>query len=120
MLGLPYESIFAKEVKLGERVIDGTQLKWSVFRDYPADRMYSVMQEMVFPFIKNLHGGGKPGQPPDGLREGQYRVYSYKRHGDKSIMIGRSCARFFGSGAIFNLEMVKQAVTCYNDLHKGT
>ena len=55
MLGLPYESVFAKEVKIGERTIDGTQLKWSVFRDYPADRMYSVVQEMVFPFIKNLH-----------------------------------------------------------------
>lgn len=55
ILGLPYESVFAKEVKIGERVIDGAQLKWSVFRDYPADRMYSVMQEMVFPFIKNLH-----------------------------------------------------------------
>lgn len=33
MLGLPYESVFAKEVKIGERTIDGTQLKWSVFRD---------------------------------------------------------------------------------------
>lgn len=55
MLGLPYESVFAKEVKIDERIIDGTQLKWSVFRDYPADRMYSVVQEMVFPFIKNLH-----------------------------------------------------------------
>ncbi len=46
MLGLPYQSIFAEEVKIGERTIDGTQLKWSVFRDYPADRMYSVVQEM--------------------------------------------------------------------------
>ena len=55
MLGLPYESVFAKEVKIGERTVDGTQLKWSVFRDYPADRMYSVVQELVFPFIKNLH-----------------------------------------------------------------
>jgi type I restriction enzyme M protein len=55
MLGLPYESVFAKEVKLGDRTIDGTQLKWSVFHDFPADRMYPVMQEMVFPFIKNLH-----------------------------------------------------------------
>lgn len=55
MLGLPFESVFAEEVKLGDRVIDGTQLKWSVFHDFPADRMYSVMQEMVFPFIKNLH-----------------------------------------------------------------
>ena len=55
MLGLPYESVFAEEVKIGERTIDGAQLKWSVFRDYPADKMYSVVQEMVFPFIKNLH-----------------------------------------------------------------
>mgnify|MGYP000160015471 FL=1 len=55
VLGLPYQSIFADEVKIGEKMVDGTQLKWSVFRDFPAGRMYSVMQEMVFPFIKNLH-----------------------------------------------------------------
>lgn len=56
MLGLPYQSIFAEKVQIGDRIIDGTQLKWSVFRDFPADRMYSVMQEWVFPFIKTLHG----------------------------------------------------------------
>ena len=56
MLGLTYQSIFAKEVQLGERIIDGNQLKWSVFHDFPAQKMYSVVQEMVFPFIKNLHG----------------------------------------------------------------
>ena len=56
MLGLPYRSIFADEVQIGERTIDGRQLKWSVFHDFPAGRMYSVMQEWVFPFIKNLHG----------------------------------------------------------------
>ena len=55
MLGLPYESIFADSVRIGDRTVDGSQLKWSVFRDFPAGRMYSVMQEMVFPFIKNLH-----------------------------------------------------------------
>lgn len=55
MLGLPFQSIFAEEVKIGERIINGAQLKWSVFRDFPADRMYSVMQELVFPFIKTLH-----------------------------------------------------------------
>ncbi len=55
MLGLPFESIFTKEIKLGDRLIDGAQMKWSVFRDLPADKMYTVMQEMVFPFIKNLH-----------------------------------------------------------------
>ena len=56
MLGLPYTSIFTDEVQVGERAIDGQQLKWSVFHDFPAGKMYSVMQEWVFPFIKNLHG----------------------------------------------------------------
>ena len=56
MLGLPFESIFAEEVQIGNQTLDGTQLKWSVFHDFPAAKMYSVMQEWVFPFIKNLHG----------------------------------------------------------------
>jgi len=55
MLGLTYKSIFSDEIKIGDRVIAGAQLKWSVFHDFPADRMYSVMQEWVFPFIKTLH-----------------------------------------------------------------
>ena len=55
MLGLPHESVFAKDAKIGERTIDATQLKWSVFHDFPAEKMYTVMQESVFPFIKNLH-----------------------------------------------------------------
>lgn len=55
MLGLPYQSIFGEQVKIGEREIMGRQLKWSVFHDFPAQKMYSVMQEWVFPFIKNLH-----------------------------------------------------------------
>lgn len=56
MLGLSYKSIFAGEISIGDRTIDGTQLKWSVFHDFPAAHMYSVMQEWVFPFIKDLHG----------------------------------------------------------------
>ncbi|MCQ2604433.1 MAG: type I restriction-modification system subunit M [Spirochaetia bacterium] len=56
MLGLSHKSIFSDEVQIGERKIDGQQLKWSVFHDFPAAKMYSVMQEWVFPFIKNLHG----------------------------------------------------------------
>jgi type I restriction enzyme M protein len=56
MLGLPYKSVFAEEVSIGERKIDGSQLKWSVFHDFPAAKMYSTVQEWVFPFIKNLHG----------------------------------------------------------------
>ena len=56
MLGLPHKSIFAGNITIGERSIPGEQLKWSVFRDFPAAQMYSVMQEWVFPFIKGLHG----------------------------------------------------------------
>lgn len=55
MLGLPFKSIFSEQVEIGERTIEGNQLKWSVFHDFPAGRMYSVVQEWVFPFIKTLH-----------------------------------------------------------------
>ena len=55
MLGLPFKSIFSNQVKIGERTIDGQQLKWSTFRDFPASKMYETIQEWVFPFIKNLH-----------------------------------------------------------------
>ncbi len=56
MLGLPHKSIFAGDVQIGERTVAGEQLKWSVFHDFPAERMYSTVQENVFPFIKGLHG----------------------------------------------------------------
>lgn len=55
LLGLPFKSIFDGEVTIGERQVDGQQLKWSVFHDFPASKMYTVVQENVFPFIKNLH-----------------------------------------------------------------
>lgn len=55
MLGLPFKSIFADEIEIGDRKIVGTQLKWSVFHDFPAAKMYTIMQEWVFPFIKTLH-----------------------------------------------------------------
>lgn len=42
VLGLPFESIFAREVTIGDRVIDGAQLKWSVFHDLPADRIMEL------------------------------------------------------------------------------
>ena len=39
MLGLPHKSIFADEVKIGDRTIPGNQLKWSVFHDFPAEKI---------------------------------------------------------------------------------
>ena len=59
MLGLTFKSIFDGEVEIEGRKVEGEQLKWSVFHDFPAQRMYSIMQEWVFPFIKNLHGDKK-------------------------------------------------------------
>ncbi len=35
---------------------DKQDLRWSKFKDFEASEMYRVMQEEVFPFIKNLHG----------------------------------------------------------------
>lgn len=55
MLALPYKSIFTGEVQVGDRTIDGNNLKWSVFHDFEAGRMYAIMQEWEFPFIKSLH-----------------------------------------------------------------
>ena len=44
ILGLSYESMFAEEVQVGDRTIAGNQLKWSIFHDFPATKMYSVVQ----------------------------------------------------------------------------
>lgn len=55
MLGLPYTSIFAGEKNIGGQTIEGKELKWSVFHDLPADKMFILMNRFVFPFIKNLH-----------------------------------------------------------------
>jgi type I restriction enzyme M protein len=54
MLGIPHKSIFLDEVEISGVKTDGNQLRWSVFRDFPAGKMYSVM-EKVFLFIKSLH-----------------------------------------------------------------
>ncbi len=55
MLGLSHKSIFTGEVDIGGKKIDAGMLKWSAFRDLPAGEMYKLVQEQVFPFIKNLH-----------------------------------------------------------------
>ncbi len=55
MLGLPYDSLFDGEYSIGEKTIEKNQLRWSVFRDFPAGRQFSLMQEWIFPFIKGLH-----------------------------------------------------------------
>lgn len=46
-LGLDFNGMFPS---------DRQNLRWSKFKDFEAGEMYRVMQEEVFPFIKNLHG----------------------------------------------------------------
>lgn len=46
MLELPFKSIFEGH----------EEYRWSVFRDFPAEKMYELMQNEIFPFIINLHG----------------------------------------------------------------
>lgn len=46
-LGLEFNGMFPN---------DKQHLRWSKFKDFEAGEMYKVMQEDVFPFIKNLHG----------------------------------------------------------------
>ena len=51
MLSIPQKSVFqGKE-----------QLKWSIFIHKSAEDMYKIMQEEVFPFIKQLNGNSGTG-----------------------------------------------------------
>lgn len=56
MLELPFESMFKESLEINGKVVNGQELKWSVFKDIPAGQMYQIIQESVFPFIKSLHG----------------------------------------------------------------
>ena len=55
MLGLPYQSIFEGEFPVGLKSMPGEMLKWSKFKHQPAATMFEIVQNGVFPFIKNLH-----------------------------------------------------------------
>lgn len=46
-LDIPFDGMFPG---------DKQHLRWSKFKDFEAGEMYKIMQEEVFPFIKNLHG----------------------------------------------------------------
>ena len=46
MLETEHKTIFADSVIIGERIVDGKQLKWSVFRDFPAQK------SRIFPIIR--------------------------------------------------------------------
>ena len=53
MLELPYTSMFEGH----------DEYKWSCFRDYPAEKMYELMQNEIFPFIKTCTEARKAHMP---------------------------------------------------------
>ena len=55
MLGVKHETIFKEKVLVNDREINGDTLRWSNFKHYEAKKMYDLVQNEVFPFIKNLH-----------------------------------------------------------------
>ncbi|OPX93174.1 MAG: putative type I restriction enzymeP M protein [Pelotomaculum sp. PtaB.Bin104] len=47
VLRVPHKTVFPK---------DKQHLRWSKFKSFEAERMYKVVSDEVFPFIKSLHG----------------------------------------------------------------
>lgn len=56
LLGLnDYRSIFDGEVKIDDDLtVNGDELRWSTFKDFAPEKMFTIVQTEVFPFIKNL------------------------------------------------------------------
>lgn len=48
VLGVAFERVFPE---------DKQHLRWSQFKNFPAEKMYEVVSQEVFPFIKNLRNG---------------------------------------------------------------
>lgn len=58
VLGTPQSHIFPKTYRnVYGAEISGDQLRWSRFKDTPAQEMYRIVSEFVFPFIKELGDG---------------------------------------------------------------
>lgn len=47
LLGIPYKRVFPE---------DKQYLRWNQFKNAEAEKMYQIVSQEVFPFIKNLHG----------------------------------------------------------------
>ena len=58
MLGEPQKRIFPRTWRNAADIeIPGDELRWSRFKDKPAETMYQVVSEFAFPFIKTLGNG---------------------------------------------------------------
>ncbi|MFR7592321.1 MAG: N-6 DNA methylase [Longibaculum sp.] len=56
LLGVDFEPLFPNEFAINNSVIDGQNLRWSVFKNFGAEEMYNNYINFVFPFIKQLSG----------------------------------------------------------------
>ena len=57
-LGIPQEHVFPKVWRTPAGVeLDGSELRWNVFKDYAPERMLDVVANAVFPFVKSLNDG---------------------------------------------------------------
>lgn len=58
VLGVPQSHIFPEAYRNAYGAeISGEELRWSRFKDKPAQEMYRIVSEFVFPFIKELGDG---------------------------------------------------------------
>ena len=64
LLGIDYASIFEENVNKMKQeaeennrvfLFTANELKWSVFKDFEAEKKYTIVHDGVFPFIKNLN-----------------------------------------------------------------
>ena len=53
--GVAQEHVFPDEFQMNSSHIDGSELRWNVFKDFPPERMLTTVRDWVFPFIKTLH-----------------------------------------------------------------
>lgn len=54
LLGVDYDGIFDGKAEINGKEVDKNLLKWKTFREMGAEQMFNLMNESVFPFIKNL------------------------------------------------------------------
>lgn len=58
ILGEPQKHIFPEIYRNSYGVeVDGKELRWSYFKDKPAEEMYCIVDQFVFPFIKEMGDG---------------------------------------------------------------
>lgn len=51
----PYKSIFDGEFTIYGRTFNCNDLRWSVFKDFPAEKQFDIVTQGAFNFIKNVH-----------------------------------------------------------------